>query len=552
MTEPSTRTDRTPGAATEETPDLNGAYPRLEEYQIAELAAVGEQRAVGKGEILQRAGEPADEFLVVLEGRVMVIQDVGPEQRVVAVHGPRRFLGDLGLLTGQPSFLSWVSEDVGEVLAVPVEALREVVPRDSQLADLILRGFLVRRSLQLTIGAGFTIVGSRFSADTRRLRDFAARNRLPHHWIDLENDDDAERLLRELGIDRAETPVVLWRGKVLRNPGNEQLAELVGLRPAGQPRSVCDLIVVGAGPAGLAAAVYGASEGLATMVVDSVATGGQAGTSSRIENYLGFPAGISGSELADRAVVQCKRFGADLVVPAVASGLGREDGQHVVRLDGGERVTGRAVVIASGVHYRRLELPGLDALEPTSVYYAATEVEASMCHGDPVVIVGGGNSAGQAAVFLSQHAGLVTLVVRSNDLGRDMSRYLADRIEGIEQIRVLLHSEPRAVRGRHLLEEVAVDDLGSGKRRLVPAKALFVFIGSVPQVEWLGDQIELDEHGYVRTGSQLGPGRRLLETSRPGVFAAGDIRSGSVKRVAAAVGDGALAVRLVHEYLAGN
>jgi thioredoxin reductase (NADPH) len=288
------------------------------------------------------------------------------------------------------------------------------------------------------------------------------------------------------------------------------------------------------------------------MVLDSVATGGQAGTSSRIENYLGFPAGISGSELADRAVVQCKRFGADLVVPAGASGIGREDGQHVVRLDDGERVTGRAVVIASGVHYRRLELPGLESLEPTSVYYAATEVEASMCHGDPVVIVGGGNSAGQAAVFLSQYAGQVTMVVRSNDLGRDMSRYLADRIEGIDQIRVLVHSEPRAVRGRRLLEEVVVDDLGSGNRRAMPAKALFVFIGSVPQVQWLGDQIELDEHGYVRTGSQLGPGRRLLETSRPGVFAVGDIRSGSVKRVAAAVGDGALAVRLVHEYLAGN
>jgi thioredoxin reductase (NADPH) len=537
---------------TEETPDIHGAYPRLEEYQIAELAAVGEQRVVGKGETLQRAGEPVDEFLVVLEGRVMVIQDVGSEQRVIAVHGPRRFLGDLGLLTGQPSFLTWVTEHAGQVLAVPIEALREIVPRDSQLADLILRGFLVRRSLQLSIGAGFTIVGSRFSADTRRLRDFAARNRLPHHWIDLENDDDAERLLRELGIDRASTPVVLWRGKVLRNPGNEQLAELVGLRPATPPRSVCDLIVVGAGPAGLAAAVYGASEGLATMVLDSVATGGQAGTSSRIENYLGFPAGISGSELADRAVVQCKRFGADLVVPAGASGIGREDGQHVVRLDDGERVTGRAVVIASGVHYRRLELPGLESLEPTSVYYAATEVEASMCHGDPVVIVGGGNSAGQAAVFLSQYAGQVTMVVRSNDLGRDMSRYLADRIEGIDQIRVLVHSEPRAVRGRRLLEEVVVDDLGSGNRRAMPAKALFVFIGSVPQVQWLGDQIELDEHGYVRTGSQLGPGRRLLETSRPGVFAVGDIRSGSVKRVAAAVGDGALAVRLVHEYLAGN
>jgi thioredoxin reductase (NADPH) len=481
-----------------------------------------------------------------------VIQDNGSAQRVIAVHGARRFLGDLGLLTGQPSFLTSVTEDAGQVLAVPVAGLREVVSRDAGLADLVLRAFLVRRSLQLNLGAGFAIIGSRYSADTRRLRDFAARNRLPHQWIDLEDDTDAERLLRELGVDRVQTPLVLWRGEVLRNPGNERLAELVGLRPASPPRSVCDLIVVGAGPAGLAAAVYGASEGLTTVVVDSVATGGQAATSSRIENYLGFPAGISGSELADRAVVQCRRFGAELVVPAGAGGLGHEHGQHVVRLEGGEKVSGRAVVIASGVHYRRLELAGLDTVEPSSVYYAATEFEANQCQGDPVVVVGGGNSAGQAAVFLSQYAGQVTVVVRSNDLGRDMSRYLADRIQGIDRIRVLVRSEARAVRGQGALEEVVIEDLSTGEQRALPAKALFVFIGSSPHVRWLGRQIELDDHGYVRIGPQVGLGRRLLETSRPGVFAAGDIRSGSVKRVAAAVGDGALAVRLVHEYLAGH
>jgi thioredoxin reductase (NADPH) len=543
-------TDRTPKA--DQTPDLYGAYPRLEEYQLVELTAVGRRRAVGRGETLQRAGEIADEFLVVLEGRVVVVQDTGSERRVIAVHGPGRFLGELGLLIGQPLFLTSVTEDACQVLVVPIDELRELVSRDPTLADLILRAFLVRRSLQLTLGAGFAIVGSRYSADTRRLRDFAARNRLPHQWIDLENDDDAERLLQELGVQRVETPVVLWRGKVLRNPDNQQLAELVGLRPTTPPRSVCDLVVVGAGPAGLAAAVYGSSEGLATIVLDSVATGGQAGTSSRIENYLGFPAGISGAELADRAVVQCKRFGADLVVPAAASGLGQEEGQHVVLLEDGERISGRAVVIASGVHYRRLDLPGLDTVEPTSVYYAATELEANLCRGDPVVIVGGGNSAGQAAVFLSQHADRVTMVVRSNDLGQDMSRYLADRIEGIDRIRVLLQSEARAVRGRRLLEEIVVEDLKSGERQAVPAKALFVFIGSTPLVGWLGHQVELDDQGFVRTGSQLGPGRRLLETSRPGVFAAGDIRSGSVKRVASAVGDGALAVRLIHEYLAGG
>jgi thioredoxin reductase (NADPH) len=542
--------------AVEETLDLYGAYPRLNDSQLIELTALGSRRRTRAGEVLYRAGETSEEFIVILDGHVAVVQDLGTEQRVIAVHGPHRFLGEIGILTGQPFFLNTVTREPGEVLSVPVDDLRGLVTRDPRLADLILRAFLIRRSLQLSLGAGFAIIGSRYSADTRRLREFAARNRLPHQWIDLESDTDAERLLRELGIDRDQTPVVIWRGEVLRNPDNGVLAAAFGLRQSPPPQSVFDLVVVGAGPAGLAAAVYGASEGLSTVVLEAVATGGQAGTSSRIENYLGFPAGISGGELAERAVIQARRFGADLIVPATAAALEEGNGHHIVRLESDEHVGGHAVVIASGVRYRQLNLPREEEFEPTSIYYAATELEANLCRGDPVVVVGGGNSAGQATVFLAQHAGEVNLVVQSNDLERDMSRYLADRIRQTPRVQVWLDSEVRELHGDQALTEVVIENLKTGERRGTPAKALFVFIGSSPHVRWLRDCVALDEHGYVLTGGQLDAthlsdaGRMLLETSRPGVFAAGDVRSGSVKRVAAAVGDGALAVRLVHEYLA--
>jgi thioredoxin reductase (NADPH) len=533
-----------------ETPDLYGAYPRLEDDQLAELGRLGDRRAAGVGEVLYRAGDLPGELLVVLEGQVVVLEDLGSHRRVIAVHGPHRFLGEMGLLTGQPLFLTAEVAEPAEVLAVPVDRLRELVARDQPLADLILRSFLVRRSLQLSLGAGFAVIGSRFSADARRIREFAARNRLPHRWIDLEHDAEAERLIRELGIDRQDTPVVIWRGEVLRNPDTDELAAAVGLKRPGSAKAAYDLVVVGAGPAGLAAGVYAASEGLATVVLDAVATGGQAGTSSRIENYLGFPAGISGAELADRAVAQAKRFGADLTVPTAVAGLDRLGGDHVVRLESGEELQAHAVLIASGAHYRQLDLPGLDRLGPSSVYYAATELEANLCRRDPVVVVGGGNSAGQASVFLADRAAHVRLVVRGTDLGASMSRYLADRIEGTPSIEVLLHSEVRELHGDSALDQVVIEDLDSHRTRLAAARAMFVFIGSDPHVDWLGGQIELDDRRFVLTGNQLPGARKLLESSRPGVFAAGDVRSGSVKRVAAAVGDGALAVRLVHEYLA--
>lgn len=537
-----------------ETPDLDGAFPRLSEQQLLALEAHGERRRVRQGEVLYREGDERCDFYVVLEGQVAILQGYGGAVRVVAVHGPRRFLGELGLLTGQAAFLTAVALEPGEVLVVPVERLRELVSQDAAFGDLVLRAYLIRRSMLIELGAGFRIVGSRYSPDTRRLREFAARNRLPHRWIDLEKDKEAERLLRQLGVAPEETPVVIWRGElVLRNPTNAELARAIGL-PAPKPGgTVCDLVIVGAGPAGLAAAVYAASEGLATVTFDAIATGGQAGTSPRIENYPGFPSGISGSELTERTVIQAEKFGADINVPAEATALEQRDGHHLVRLDDGQAVEGRTVVVATGARYRKLPVPRLEEFEGTSVHYAATHVEAQLCHGDPVAVVGGGNSAGQAAVFLMKHAARVSLLIRGGDLGRSMSRYLADRIEHTPGIEVLRHTEVRELVGEGALEAVVVEDSRTGSRRRLEARALFVFIGAEPHTGWLGDRLALDDRGFILTGADAvrDDGRQpfLLETSLPGVFAAGDVRSGSIKRVTAAVGEGAMAIRLAHEYL---
>jgi len=355
------------------------------------------------------------------------------------VHGPRRFLGEIGLLEGQVSFLTFEVRDPGAVLAVPVDKLRRLVLRDEGIGDLILRAYLIRRSLLISQGAGFRIIGSCYSADTRRLRDFAARNRLPHEWLDLEKDRQADHMLDQLGYGIDDTPVVIWRGgEVLRNPSNAELAARIGLLPATiQDRAaVADLLVVGAGPAGLAAAVYGSSDGLDTCLIDGVATGGQAATSARIENYLGFPTGISGTELAERAVLQAEKFGTRIRVPAEATGLGGREGHHVVALAGGGEISARTVVIATGARYRRLQVPRISRLENGNVYYAATQPEALLCQGDPCAVVGGGNSAGQAALFLAGRTPKVYLLVRSGDLGKTMSRYLVEEIRQDPRIEV--------------------------------------------------------------------------------------------------------------------
>jgi thioredoxin reductase (NADPH) len=531
-----------------ETPDLHGAYPRLPEARLAALQREGERRPARAGDVLFREGDEHYDFYVVLDGLVAIVTGLGTDhERTFAVHGPGRFLGELSLLVGQAAFFSAVVVEDGELLVVPARRLRELVASDAELGDLVLRAYLVRRELLIGFGAGFRILGSRFSPDTRRLREFAARNRLPHQWIDLEDDKMADETLRRLGVAPSETPLVVWGEHVLRNPSNADLAELIGLRPTCSTEQACDLLVVGAGPSGLAASVYGASEGLETITVDAVATGGQAGTSSRIENYLGFPSGISGAELADRAEIQAEKFGARIVVPAEATALEpRADGTYGVRLDDGTTVSARAVVVASGVRYRRLPVARLEEFEGASVFYAATLMEAQMCVGDPVVVVGGGNSAGQATLFLSHHAVRVVLVVRGDDLSRDMSRYLVDQIERNPLVEVRLRSEVRELVGEDgALEAVVVEERASGEREEIAARKLFVFIGAAPHTGWLEGAVELDPEGFVVTGRD----GSLLQTTLPGVYAVGDVRSGSVKRVASAVGEGSMVVRLVHEQL---
>jgi thioredoxin reductase (NADPH) len=544
-----------------ETPDLHGAFPRLEESRLRELVGVGERRPTTRGEVLIAEGEPEQTFYVVLSGRTAVVEGYGtPDPRVVRIHGPGRFLGELGVLTGQPAFFTTVVIDPGEVLAVLADRFRALAAAGPTFGDAVLRAYLVRRWLALGEGMGFRIIGSRYSPDTRRLREFAARNRLPHRFLDLETDPSAERLLRELRVGADETPIVVFRNQLLRHPSTHELAATFGLRDLGTAPEVVDLAVVGAGPAGLAAAVYGSSEGLDTVLLDAIATGGQAGRTSSIENYLGFPSGISGGELAERAVLQVEKFGARPSVPAEVVGMERRDGDYLLHLADGGDVAARCVIVATGVRVRRLKVPGLEQFEDTCVYYAATSVEAQQCVGDPVVVVGGGNSAGQAAVFMADHAAEVRMVVREWSLDEFMSRYLADRITGDDRIEVLLHSVIEEVEGaRGRLEAVTVRDLADDGRRRLPARDLMVFIGGEPSSAWLPDSVVVDSGGYVVTGFEARAGSAggnatdpplTLETSLPGVFAAGDVRSGSIQRVASAVGEGAMAVRLVHEHLA--
>ena len=544
-----------------ETPDIYGAYPRLSDDQIATLEAGGARRAVGTGETLVREGERSDYFFVILSGKVAVATtDDAGNRHVIRVHGPGRFLGELGDLEGQAAFYTAEVVEPGEVLVVPTERVRALVAHDPVLSDLILRAYLLRRSLLIQEESGFRIIGSCYSPDTARLREFAARNRLPHRWIDLERDKHAERLLQRFGVSTQDAPVVIWGGEVLRNPTNTELARRVGLPVPDTVPDESDVVVVGAGPAGLGAAVYAASDGLTTAAMERIATGGQAGTSSRIENYLGFPGGISGADLAERAVLQAGKFGARIIVSAEITRLESGDGQHRVTLADGGSVVARAVVLAMGARYRRLAVPGIESFEGNGVYYAATFQEALMCGTGPVVIVGGGNSAGQAAVFLAAQVSRVYVVIRGDDLNKTMSRYLVDQINRHPRVTVRSCTEIRQVHGNGALTAVLTEDKRTGERHSIQTRALFVFIGADPNTSWLAGAIELDDRGFVPTGpaalySDADDARRstqrqpmMLETSQPGVFAAGDVRSGSVKRVASAVGEGSMAIRQIHEY----
>jgi thioredoxin reductase (NADPH) len=550
------------GAGVAEAVDRDGAFPRLDQSQRSRFRGLGHVRAVVAGEVLFAAGDETSDFFIIESGAVTIVQGLGAENRVIAVHGQHRFLGELSLLTGQRLYLSGVVRDPGEVIQVPLDKLRQIVDEDKTLSDIILGAFMARRSILIDVGTGIKLIGSRFSPDSRHLREFLARNRMPHQWIDLEQDQEAEALLAGLAIQPEETPVVVASGgEILRNPSTAELGRAIGLGSPGPSPPLCDVVVVGAGPAGIAASLYAASEGLDVQCVEAVASGGQAGTSARIENYLGFPAGISGSELAQRAGVQALKFGSRLAVPAGAVALAGTPGRHEIKLSNGDVATGRTVVIATGAQYRRLDVPRLDEFEGGGVYYAATQAEAQLCSGDPVVIVGGGNSAGQAAMFLSERATRCQLLIRGDDLAKSMSRYLVDQVERNALIEVLTHSEVVELGGDRELETVTIADNRSGERTTVAARALFVFIGASPHTEWLQGQLATDDAGFLLTGRDLQGGHLVefdgerplfLETSRPGIFAVGDVHSGSVKRVASAVGEGSMAVRLIHERLAAG
>jgi thioredoxin reductase (NADPH) len=547
------------GAGVEEPVDRDGAFPRLDAERRAALREAGELLTVASGDVLFREGDASYDFFVVESGAVTIVRGYGAENRVIAVHGPHRFLGELNLLAGGSAFLTAVVRDAGQVIRVPVARLRDLVMADEGFANMLLRAYLARRAILIAVGGGVKVVGSRHSRDARRLREFLARNRVPHEWIELELDEEAEATLRALGVGPGETPVLIDGATVLRNPSNGEASALLGLGARGAPPAMCDLVIVGCGPAGLAAAVYGASEGLDTQAIDAFAFGGQAGTSTRIENYLGFPAGVSGAELTERALLQARRFGARLVVPARASALHRQDGHFTIALEDGGVVAGRAVIIATGANYRRLDVPELDRFEGAGVYYAATMVEGQLCESSPVAVVGGGNSAGQAAMFLSRTCSTVRIVIRGETLEHSMSRYLIDEIAARANIEIVPRTEIVALHGGDWLEAVTARSRDGGERR-IDARALFTFIGASPCTDWL-EGVAADEHGFLLTGRDVqgadgalyeGDRPYFLETSVPGLFAVGDVHSGSIKRCASAVGEGSMAVARVHQRLAAG
>lgn len=535
------------------------AFPKLDASQVAEIGECAKValKRFHDGEMLFNVGERDFKFYVVKSGEVEIVDLSGESPRTVTIHHAGEFTGEVAQLTGSPAPVRAVARGGCEAYEISTDLLRHFLNQCPDLSDIVLQAFIARRQLLRESDAftGLRVIGSRYSRDTFRIRDFLAKNRILFTWLDLESDPQVSQLLKQFDVTEADTPIVACAHMLLlRNPSITELAEAIGLRrPLAQ--TVYDLIVVGAGPAGLAAAVYGASEGLNTLVLERTAPGGQAGLSMRIENYLGFPTGITGGELAERAMVQANKFGASMPIPTQAIRLSIENAYPVLHLDDGDTLTARCLLIATGADYRRLGVAGCERFEGCGVYYAATLNEAPVCRGAEAAVVGGGNSAGQAAVFLSGVASRVYLIIRGGDLHKNMSSYLARRIEDTSNIELLKDTEVHTMMGNGHLEAIEVVNRKSGEKRELTTPAVFSFIGATPRTDWLPPEIERDEKGFVRTGADLihSPHwtvRRspfLLETSRPGIFAAGDVRSGSVKRVASAVGEGSMAVQFVHE-----
>ena len=516
--------------------------PRLSESQLTRLGEVGEERTAQVGDVLFRIGDRSYPFMALLDGEVTVLDAA---QNELIRHGPSNFLGELNLLSGQAVFLTAIVTQPVRYIEVPRETFRSLLYEDEAFSDLVLSTFVARReALQGAPGIGLEIIGPQSSAATRRMVDFIRSNRIPFTWHESAPTDDSPAAAE---VDESSLPLVrLPGGTELRAPSPGQVSRALGIGRELAPHEEVDLLVVGAGPAGLAAAVYGASEGLDTLVIESSGLGGQAGTSRRIENYLGFPAGISGNELTGRAVTQARKFNARLATPFRAVSLEPGNGRHVVRLEEDHEIAARAVLIATGAQYRRLPVDNLDQYEGVSVFYAAGPPEAQLCGGERVAVVGGGNSAGQAAVWLARGGSLVALLHRRADLRETMSDYL---IRELERYGV-------AVRDRCEIVELHGHDghleavtLKNGERQ--PVSYLFLFLGALPCTEWLGDAVGRDEKGFILTGAATGADN-MLETTVPGVFAVGDVRSGSTKRCATAVGEGAWAVQLVHAHMAAG
>ena len=537
-------------------------FPTLTPAQIRRLASQGHMRAMQRGEVLVEQGDSTVPFFVLVSGEVEIVRPLGAAETLITVLGPGQFTGEVNMLSGRRALFRIRVTKPGEVVELDRQHMLALVQTDAELGEVLMRAFILRRVELVAAGMGdVVLVGSTHSAGTLRIKEFLMRNGHPYSYIDVERNPDVQNLLDGFHISASEIPVVICRGHlVLRNPSNQQVAHFLGFNEAVDQTNLRDLIIVGAGPSGLAAAVYGASEGLDVLVLETSSPGGQAGSSSKIENYLGFPTGISGQELAARAYNQAQKFGAQILI-ARGTRLVCDRNPYVVEVENGARIPARTIVIATGAQYRRLPLENLSRFEGAGVYYGATFVEAQLCGGEEVIVVGGGNSAGQAAVFLAETTKRVHMLVRSAGLAESMSRYLIRRIEETPTLVLRPHTEIAALEGGDHLESVRWRNTQTGQTEEHKISHVFVMTGAVPNTRWLEGCLALDAKGFIKTGPNLSPEDLsaarwplarppyFLETSVPGVFAAGDVRSGSIKRVASAVGEGSAAISFVHQVL---
>jgi thioredoxin reductase (NADPH) len=539
------------------------AFPALTPSQIDRIRPFGKLRQMTEGEILFEPGDVSVPFFVLLSGALEIVQPSLNGERKIVTHQAGGFTGEMTMISRRGALARGRVTEAGEFLQVSAENLNLLVARDADLSEILMRAFILRRLLLISTGQGnVVLLGSRHSANTLRLREFLSRNGHPHHYMDLDTDLGAQDLLDRFSVAATEIPVVICNGEtVLRNPSTHELAKCLGLNANITATEVRDLVIVGAGPSGLAAAVYGASEGLDVLMIETESPGGQAGSSSKIENYLGFPTGITGLELAGRATAQAQKFGAKMLIANSVIKLNCERRPYELSVTCGQIIRARTVVIASGAHYNKPNIENLAKFEGQGVYYGATFIEAQLCGTEDAIVVGGGNSAGQAAVYLSQTLGKVHMLVRSGKLSDTMSRYLIQRIEENPAIEVHYRTEIIALDGDSQLERVAWQDKNTGEISTHDIRHIFIMTGGAPRTEWLQGCVAMDKKGFILTGRDLDPVLhdhhwplqrvpQMLETSLPGVFAVGDVRAGNVKRVAAAVGEGSIAISLVHRALA--